>query len=60
VRFAPKMQSDVLDALKEWGLRVNPERSVVEGARGCYEYAERLLARRAQLGYEIDGCRIHK
>ncbi|HTK96672.1 MAG TPA: NAD-dependent DNA ligase LigA [Pseudomonadales bacterium] len=53
--FAPKMQSDVLDALKEWGLRVNPERSVVEGARGCYEYAERLLARRAQLGYEIDG-----
>ncbi len=53
--FAPTTQSDVLNTLKEWGLRVNPERAVVEGARGCYEYAERLLARRAQLGYEIDG-----
>jgi len=54
-RFAPKTQSDVLAALKEWGLRVNPLRAVVEGADGCHEYAERLLAQRAQLAYEIDG-----
>ena len=53
--FAPKTQSDVLAALKDWGLRVNPLRAVVEGAGGCFEYAERLLAQRAQLGYEIDG-----
>lgn len=53
--FAPKTQSDVLAALKEWGLRVNPLRAVVEGARGCYEYAERVLAQRPQLAYEIDG-----
>jgi DNA ligase (NAD+) len=54
-RFAPKTQSDVLAALKEWGLRVNPLRAVVVGARGCYEYAERVLAQRPQLAYEIDG-----
>ena len=53
--FAPTTQIEVLDTLRTWGLRVNPLRTVATGARGCYDYAEKILARRADLGYEIDG-----
>ena len=47
--------SEILEQFREWGLRVCPERAVVEGARGCLHYYRRILARRDQLLYEIDG-----
>jgi DNA ligase (NAD+) len=53
--FAPTTQTGVLDTLQEWGLRVNPLRASTHGARGCYAYAEKILAQRAELAYEIDG-----
>jgi len=53
--FRPTTQTDVLDTLKGWGLRVNPLRESTHGAAGCYAYAQKILAQRAELAYEIDG-----
>ncbi|MCK4743732.1 MAG: NAD-dependent DNA ligase LigA [Sulfuriflexus sp.] len=47
--------SDVLEQLRAWGLRVSHEHAVVQGAKGCYKYYEKLLERRDKLPYEIDG-----
>ena len=47
--------SEVLEQLRGWGLRVSHEHAVVEGAKGCYRYYEKLLQRRDELPYEIDG-----
>ena len=41
--------------LRELGLPVSPEIDRVTGADGCLEYYSRIAARRAQLGYDIDG-----
>jgi DNA ligase (NAD+) len=51
----PATQSEIHAALKAWGIPVNPRARKVQGASACVEYAERLLADRADLGYEIDG-----
>ena len=53
--WRPATQADIHAALKDWGLRVNPLRDTVRGARECFDYAERVLSRRAELPYEIDG-----
>ena len=53
---APSTLSDTFALLAQWGLRLNPERQVVQGASECLEYAERLLAKRPTLDYEIDGA----
>ncbi len=50
-----KTHSEVLEQLRSWGLRVSHEHAVVEGAKGCYLYYEKLLQRRDKLPYEIDG-----
>jgi len=47
--------SEVLEQLRGWGLRVSHEHAVVNGAKGCYKYYEKLLKRRDKLPYEIDG-----
>jgi len=47
--------SDVLEQLRGWGLRVSNEHAVVQGAKGCYGYYEKLLKKRDSLPYEIDG-----
>lgn len=53
---------DELDAifarLGEWGLPLNPLRSTVSGIGECLAYCHRLLARRNELDYEIDGVVI--
>lgn len=41
--------------LKQWGMRVNPEIEVVTGAKALQAYHDRILTRRVQLDYEIDG-----
>ena len=51
----PAKHSDMLDRLRDWGVRVSPEAKVVNGAQGCLDYYRDIGARRAALPYEIDG-----
>jgi DNA ligase (NAD+) len=44
-----------LNQLKEWGLPLSPEVKLKEGATGCQEFHDDILARRGELPYEIDG-----
>jgi DNA ligase (NAD+) len=46
---------DVLECLKAWGLRVNPEIEICGSVEAAVGFHERLEARRKQLDYEIDG-----
>lgn len=51
----PGRHGEILAQLREWGLRTNPEVETVAGIDGCLDYYERMLGRRRQLGYDIDG-----
>ena len=51
----PKIHSQILDHLKKWGLRINPETKVVKNAKDCLVYHHHLGEKRAKLSYEIDG-----
>jgi DNA ligase (NAD+) len=51
----PGSQFEMLEMLRDLGLRVSPEAKRVEGIAGCLEYHKALYARRAKLDYEIDG-----
>jgi DNA ligase (NAD+) len=49
-------QAQVLEALADWGFRVNPlVKTGIESADDIVEYHAELLARRNDLAYEIDG-----
>jgi DNA ligase (NAD+) len=54
----PNRLSEVFDLLRDWGLPVNLEREVVTGIEGCHDYCHRLLGKRPDLDYEIDGAVI--
>ncbi|MFO7603136.1 MAG: NAD-dependent DNA ligase LigA [Gammaproteobacteria bacterium] len=47
--------SKILQQLKRWGFRLNPEVQVVSGVEGCRDYYQRIEARRDALEYDIDG-----
>ncbi len=51
----PKRHSEVLEKLREWGVRVNRDIKQVKGAEGCLEYYAAIGKKRASLPYEIDG-----
>ncbi|MDH4125815.1 MAG: NAD-dependent DNA ligase LigA [Gammaproteobacteria bacterium] len=51
----PPTHSEILNLLQEWGLKVCPERRLVQGVSGCVEYYEAIGAARDSLPYEIDG-----
>lgn len=51
----PSRHSEVIDQLREWGIKVCPERRVVRGVSGCLDFYMRLGERRDDLAYEIDG-----
>ncbi len=51
----PERQSELLEALRRWGLPVCPEGRRVQGVEGCLEYFRRMGERRAELAYQIDG-----
>lgn len=51
----PSHHSEILDQLKEWGIKVCPERRVVSGVKGCLDFYKSIGDRRADLSYEIDG-----
>jgi DNA ligase (NAD+) len=53
--FRPRRHSEVLEKLREWGVRVNREIKAVKGAEGCLEYYAAIGKKRASLPYEIDG-----
>ena len=51
----PVRHSDILDQLQVWGLKVCPERAVVDGVDGCLSYYKTIGAARSSLSYDIDG-----
>ena len=51
----PGRQSEIVTALREFGLRTAAEAAVVEGVEGCLTYHAKLAARRNALAYDIDG-----
>ncbi|MGB5579065.1 MAG: NAD-dependent DNA ligase LigA [Woeseia sp.] len=51
----PGRHSEILDRLQQWGLKVCPERRVVQGIEGCLDFYKEIGERRADLAYDIDG-----
>jgi len=51
----PGMHSEVLAAVRNWGVRVSPLSRVVDGLEGCRDYYGETMAERPRLDYEIDG-----
>jgi DNA ligase (NAD+) len=51
----PDTHFEMLNKLSAWGLAINNEMSVVDGAQGCIQYYQSLSERRSHLSYEIDG-----
>lgn len=48
-------QWEILNALKSWGLPVNPLSRLCEGLEAALDYYRELEARRPELPYEVDG-----
>jgi len=47
--------SEVLQKLKTWGFRLNPEVNVLKGMQACLDYYHAIQAKRDSLDYDIDG-----
>jgi len=52
---APKTQAELLEFLRELGLKVNPEWRLVPDIEAAIKYCEEIERRRPSLGYSIDG-----
>ena len=53
--WQPESQWQVLEAFRQWGLRVNERVVRVRGVEACLEYVRGLLEEREALGYDMDG-----
>ncbi len=51
----PDTHGEIMERLRDWGLRTSPRSRVVNGASGCLEYYRQLAQERDRLEYEIDG-----
>ena len=51
----PERHSDILSVLEDWGLKVCPERQVVDGIEGCLQFYRMIGEKRSSLAYDIDG-----
>lgn len=51
----PATQTALLAQFAAWGLPVNDLSETVTGVEGCLDFYQRLLARRADLPFDIDG-----
>ena len=51
----PDTHSKMMQQLKEWGMRINPQSRVVQGVKGCMEYYQQMAKIRNDLPDEIDG-----
>jgi DNA ligase (NAD+) len=56
--WQPQTHAEVMAQLAKWGLRTNPLMEEVRDVAGCMKYISDIQARRAQLGYDIDGVVI--
>ena len=54
----PDSLSAVFDKFGSWGLPVNPDHATCKGIAGCFKYCEKILGKRNDLDYEIDGVVI--
>ncbi|MDY6982521.1 MAG: NAD-dependent DNA ligase LigA, partial [Pseudomonadota bacterium] len=54
----PDELDEIFSLLGEWGFPLNPLRITVTGIGECLAYCHRVLARRNELDYEIDGVVI--
>lgn len=51
----PSTHSERLAQLGQWGLPLCPDIDTAEGGRGCLDYYSRILEKRDNLPYDIDG-----
>ena len=51
----PATHLAILEKLRGWGLRINPESAPAIGIEACDAYYQQLAERRDQLPYDIDG-----
>ena len=51
----PASHTQMLAALADWGLPINPLSERVEGVEACNDYYQRLAVKRDSLPYDIDG-----
>jgi DNA ligase (NAD+) len=51
----PETHIETLKALSTWGLRTNPEATLVSGPECCLDSYYQIFERREALGYDIDG-----
>jgi len=47
--------SGIMQQLKAWGIRINPETKTVQGTKGCVAYYQEMQNKRDSLDYDIDG-----
>ncbi len=52
---APRLHSEVLAQIRNWGFPVSELIEVVQGADGCLRYFESIGKKRANLPFDIDG-----
>ena len=52
---APRRHSELLDAIRTFGIPVNAERKVVKGAEGLIAYHAAIAKKREALPFDIDG-----
>ena len=45
----------MLQKLKQWGIRLNPEVKQVKGLKACLDYYQAMMQKRDSLDYDIDG-----
>ncbi len=53
--FLPATHDGILRKLQDWGVPVAPDREKTLGIDGCEDFYQRILIKRQQLPYEIDG-----
>ena len=51
----PEHHSEVVGALGDWGLRINPEIQRLPDVAAALDYIQTIAAQRASLNYDIDG-----
>ncbi|HEY1385036.1 MAG TPA: NAD-dependent DNA ligase LigA [Dongiaceae bacterium] len=54
-RNEPKLHSDAIDRLKQWGFAVNPETRVAKTLDKALDFYDAMAKKRADLNYDIDG-----
>ena len=51
----PNKHEEILQCLKQWGLKINNDMAVVQGIQACVDYFAEMGRKRDSLDYDIDG-----